>query len=60
MLSKVSEHLSNTQISPRADWAVLAVGVFMLTTAIVGTVVTPAVQIQAETDLEAARESAAL
>ena len=60
MLSKISDHLSDTKISPRADLAVLAFGVLMLTTAIVGTVISPAMEIQAQSDFETARESAAL
>lgn len=60
MLSKISNHLRDTNVSHVADWAVLAIGVIMLTTAIVGTVISPALAIQADVDLEKARESAAL
>ncbi len=60
MLSNISTHLNGSRVSGLADWSVLALGVVMLTAAIVGTVVTPAMSIQAEADLTNARESAAL
>ncbi|MEM9348970.1 MAG: hypothetical protein AAGA47_01815 [Pseudomonadota bacterium] len=60
MLARISTHLGETRVSNAVDWLVLGVGVIMLTTAIVGTVVTPAMAIQAESDLANARESAAL
>ncbi|MEM1374955.1 MAG: hypothetical protein AAGF78_11305 [Pseudomonadota bacterium] len=60
MLSKFSTHLRGSAITPVADWAVLAVGVLMLTSAIVGTVVAPALDMQAEADMAVARENAAL
>ncbi|MEM1234534.1 MAG: hypothetical protein AAGH70_10435 [Pseudomonadota bacterium] len=60
MVSKISTHLRDSAITPMADWAVLAVGVLMLTSAIVGTVVAPALDMQAEADMAVARENAAL
>jgi len=59
MLARISTHLSETRVSSTVDWAVLAVGVLMLTTAVVGTVMAPGVSIQAEVDL-ATGASAAL
>ncbi|MCH2075708.1 MAG: hypothetical protein MK180_02320 [Rhodobacteraceae bacterium] len=60
MLSKISTHLRDATITPKADWAVLTVGVLMLTSAIVTAVVAPATALQAESDLKMARETAAL
>ncbi|MEM6478833.1 MAG: hypothetical protein AAF841_05160 [Pseudomonadota bacterium] len=59
-MSKISAHLASSRISHVADWAVLTLGVLMLTTAIIGTIVTPAISIQADADLETARANAAL
>ncbi|MEM9435748.1 MAG: hypothetical protein AAGA15_01795 [Pseudomonadota bacterium] len=51
MLARISTHLGETRVSAAVDWVVLAVGVIMLVSAIIGTVVTPAMAVEAERPL---------
>lgn len=60
MLTSIATHLQSTRISAAADWAVLVIGAVMLTTAIVGTLVTPGVAMQDHVHTEEARTKAAL
>ena len=60
MLSKTSSTPRLMRLSDMADWAVLALGVIMLTTAVVGTVVTPPMDVRAEAELAARQNNAAL
>lgn len=60
MLSTLRQHLEGNRVSAIADWAVLVLGAVMLTTAIVGTLLTPASDMQTHVLTEAARDRAAL
>ena len=60
MLSTLRTHLEGNRVSAVADWAVLLVGAVMLTTAIVGTLVTPATDMQSHVLTETARDRASL
>jgi len=60
MLSTLRQHLEGNRISAIADWAVLVLGAVMLTTAIVGTLLMPAQDMQTHVLTEVARDRAAL
>ncbi|MEO1798576.1 MAG: hypothetical protein AAFR53_16465 [Pseudomonadota bacterium] len=58
MLARISTQLSETRMGRTADWAVLTLGVLMLTTAILGTLMTTDVTVQ--TDVAVAEDTATL
>ncbi|WP_147127347.1 hypothetical protein [Shimia ponticola] len=60
MLSTLRQHLEGNRVSAIADWAVLVLGAVMLTTAIVGTLLTPASDMQTHALTQAAHDRAAL